>query len=61
MSKGVHHWELTIDKVEFPENILVGVARRDIPTNINPFDTGLIWGIQPLTLVQQRKGVLLQR
>ncbi len=49
MSSGTNHWEITIDKMEFTENLLIGVARKGLTTNINPFDTGLFWGIQPLT------------
>ena len=49
MKSCCNHWEITIDKIEFPENILIGVARKGLTTCINPFDTGLFWGIQPLT------------
>lgn len=48
MSFGKHYWELTIDDVEYKENLLLGVAKGSVNMAINPFDTGVFWGIQPL-------------
>ncbi len=54
MRTGFYHWEITIEKVEHPENILMGVVRKGVSLSSNPLETGCFWGIQPLMWVNKR-------
>lgn len=48
ITKGKHYWEITVDEIDYIENILIGVAKKTVSMTVNPFDTGAFWGIQPL-------------
>ena len=58
MKKGRHHWELTVEKIQFPDNLLLGVASLGINLQSNPLESGLFWGIQPLMSAKKRQRVL---
>lgn len=45
---GRYFWQIEINNIILPENLLIGIANPDINKNQNPFDSGKFWGIQPL-------------
>ena len=45
MNKGTYYWELKIDQVDIPENVMVGVTNGDYVLGENPIASKNFWFI----------------
>ena len=48
ISRGTYRLKFTIHSCDFPSDLLIGFAHKNIPENIIPYNSGYFWGIQPL-------------